>query len=247
MQEFAGFFDGVHIGEDEDGNDIYDREYNSDELSLMVKSFFKTGIYPNPSSNLQVTASDDMKVSVLPGAALLNGRFYQLKDGIKVLTLVDSDNTKARIDLIVTRLDLDKRTITTEVVRGMSSTQPQTPKLTRNERVFEICLAEVTIKPGVTNISQANIKDTRHIDSLCGVITGAITQIDTSELYKQYEAALMEKVEELNNLLESENAVGEILAGLDKKQDKVIKDKLSTGEYELEVRNGKPYLRVVKV
>ena len=47
-------------------------------------------------------------------------------------------------------------------------------------------MAEITIESASSDITQANIKDTRADSSICGIVAAAIKQIDTSTFYAQF-------------------------------------------------------------
>jgi archaellum component FlaF (FlaF/FlaG flagellin family) len=54
--------------------------------------------------------------------------------------------------------------------------------------IIELCLAYIYVGAGVTTITQANITDMRP-SNLCGWVTGLIEQVDTSELFLQWQTA----------------------------------------------------------
>lgn len=246
LKEFSGFFNGVYIGDDEEGKEIYDREYDSDELSFMVGSFFSNGVYPNPSSNLLVQAMPDMKVKVSAGQGFINGRYYRLlQDG--ELRINDSDVSLSRIDRVVLRSNLDERIIGLQVIKGTPSSRPTPPSLVRTDVIHDLGLAEIIVNANVKEIKQSDIRDTRHIQSICGIVATVIKDFDVSELFIQYEEALKERLKILDDILMEEDVAGKIFAELDKKQSKILEDEATTAKYVMIVKNGRPYLRVVEV
>ena len=75
---------------------------------------------------------------------------------------------------------------------GEFATTPVKPTMTRTETVKEYCLAYVYVGAGVSEITASAIEDTRADESLCGWVTGLITQLSTSTLFAQYDAMFRE-------------------------------------------------------
>ena len=246
LKEFSGFFNGVYIGDDEEGKEIYDREYDSDELSFMVGSFFGNGVYPNPSTNLLVQAMPDMNIKVLEGQGFINGRYYRLLQGGN-LKIDDSDVSLIRIDRVVLRSNLDERTISLKVIKGTPSSRPVAPSLVRTDTIHDLGLAEITVNANAKEIKQSDIRDTRHIQDICGIVATVIKDFDTSELFIQYEEALKKRLKILDDILMEEDVAGKIFAELDKKQNKILEDEATTAKYVMIVKNGRPYLKVVEI
>jgi hypothetical protein len=57
--------------------------------------------------------------------------------------------------------------------------------------MIELCLAYIYVAATVTTISQANIEDMR-ASSSCGWVTGLVKQVDTSQLFLQWQTAYQE-------------------------------------------------------
>jgi len=180
MSEKYSFFNSELI----DGN--YDRVYLAEDYARYFKSFIGNGIYANPSTNLQVTVNGvDMVITVASGKAWINGYFYENTNNL-LFTLSNADGVLKRIDSIVVQLDLINRHIKTVVKTGVFSVNPQVSELIRNDNIYEVQLATVYIGAGVIKINQANITDTRHNISVCGIVSGVVDQIDTTGLFSQY-------------------------------------------------------------
>lgn len=164
-----------------------DRVYKAEEWAEYFASFISNGIFPVPSSGLQVVAGDGMTITVNTGKAWINGYFYYNTSSLSV-TLATADGVLKRIDRIVVRWDLTNRTISIAVKSSAPSASPTAPALQRDADAYELCLADVLVNAGVTSISQANITDQRLNTSLCGVAAGIITQIDTAAFNAQLQA-----------------------------------------------------------
>lgn len=188
MAEMALFFESVNG----------DRRYKVTELVSYLRPFFSDGVFPNPSTGQQVKQNTeaDMFVLVQPGDSWINGRMYRIVDDAKRLRIDPSDSATSRIDRIVVGADYANRTITTYVKKGSPASSPQAPELQRDTTKYEICLAEVTIAPGATQITQSAIKDTRLDNAVCGIVTGLVETVDTTTLYNQLETWRLEFMEQ---------------------------------------------------
>lgn len=187
MAEMGLFFESVNG----------DRRYKVVELVAYLRPFFSDGVFPNPSTGLQVmeTVEKDMFVTVKVGDAWINGRMYRNLDD-KRIRLDPSDSATTRIDRIVVGCNYKDRVITSYVKKGTPASSASAPELTRNDTLYEISLAEITIAPGAVGITQSAIKDTRLDQSKCGIVTGLVDTVDTQTLYNQLETWRQEFMQE---------------------------------------------------
>lgn len=183
MSTTSGFFNSVNN----------DRVYDAEDIGNYFKGLISNGIFESVGNRLVVTANDGMSVSVDTGRAFINCHWMN-NDAAINLSIDAADVQYKRIDRIVVRLNTanDHRAMTLEVLKGTNSLNPTAPTLTRDGDIYELCLADVYIDAGVTAITQTNITDKRLDSTLCGFVTGIIDQLDTSDLYLQYNAAITE-------------------------------------------------------
>lgn len=176
-----------------------DRKYNADQMSMYFDRLITSGVFPNPSTQLQVMAGGGMTVNVLPGRGMINCRWIN-NDANYPLSIDASDVSLDRIDAVIMKLDLTEevRDIHIEVKKGTPSSDPAAPAMTRNEYVQEYCLATVYVARLAESLSQSDITDTRPNTTLCGWVTALIQQVDTSTLFEQWQAAYEEFYEESN-------------------------------------------------
>ena len=181
-----------------------DRVYRAEEWAEYFASFIGNGVFPVPSTSLQVVAGSGMAVAVKTGKAWINGYFYYNTSDLPV-TLATADGVLNRIDRIVVRWDLTERKISVAVKSSTPATSPVAPALQRDADAYELCLADVLVGAGVTAISQANITHRRLDGSLCGVVAGVVDQIDTDAFNAQLEAWFADykemSVDEFNDLV----------------------------------------------
>lgn len=164
-----------------------DRRYKADFFAEYFASFIANGVFPNPSTGLQVLANQNMTVAIKPGKAWINGYFF-VNDSDFLLTIDNADGVLNRIDRIVLQLNYLNREIVPVIKKGTPASSPVAVDLQRDADAYEIALADVFINKGVLSISQANITDLRLNSELCGIVHGTINQVDTTTIFNQYMA-----------------------------------------------------------
>lgn len=179
----SGFFNSV------DG----DRKYNADQMSNYFEGLISDGVYENVGNKMRVTAGDLMSVNVNTGRALIKCHWIK-NDAVTNLVIEAADVQLNRVDAVVLKLDNSDtgRVITIEIKTGELASTPRPPALTRTESVYELCLAYIRVNAKTTQIKQSNIQDMRGYTNLCGYVTGIIEQVDTTDLFAQYQAACEE-------------------------------------------------------
>lgn len=171
-----------------------DRLYNADDISNYFLKLISNGVFATPSNAMQVQASSGFTVSVSAGWGFINCKWLN-NDTAYNLTLDAADIVLNRIDRVVMRLNPgnDLRNVELAIVKGTPAQTPTAPAPTRIQGgTWELSLAQIYVAAGSTEITQANITDERGNTSLCGYVTGLIDQIDTTNLFAQYDAAFSE-------------------------------------------------------
>lgn len=183
MAEISGFH----------GSENGDRRYKADFWARFLGSFIGNGVYPNPSTNLQVIANGDMTVTVKAGKAWINGVFYE-NTSDRVITLDVADGVLKRIDrIVVSDITLERDTYI-KVKEGAFASTPAAPALQRDADAYELGIADILVNNGVVSISQSNITDLRLNSNYCGIVHGLFDQVDTTTLFNQYQAWYFETV-----------------------------------------------------
>ncbi len=187
MSIISGIFPSEILDIDESGLPIYDRAVDEEYFAKYHSEFLSNGVYANPSNNFQVMVNDLMKLKVKAGSCFINGYYaYDNFDGEIILEPASSDLD--RIDRIVARLDRINRKISIEVKKGAYGTASYSaPDLQRDDDIWELGLADVLVKKGTTQIVQANITDLRPIQEYCGYVYNPMQNIDTTDLFAQYD------------------------------------------------------------
>ena len=119
-----------------------------------------------------------MTVKVLAGWAWINGYWYH-NDNNLVLNVTANATAQTRIDGVFIRWDSNTRQISTIIAAGRT-----TP--VRTSPYYELKIAEIAIPTGATQITDANITDTRSDSSVCGFVTGVVDVIDSGDLFAQF-------------------------------------------------------------
>jgi len=165
-----------------------DRRYLAEDWAAYFASFIGNGVFPQPSTGLQVIAGDvGTTVIIRPGRAWINGYFYDNTDELTI-QLPIAHGVLPRIDRIVIRWSLTARDVYADVKPGTPASNPQPPALQRDADIWELGIADVRVNAGATTISQANITDQRWNTALCGVVIGVVQQIDPSFITAQFNA-----------------------------------------------------------
>lgn len=163
-----------------------DRKYDASMFAAYFNSFITNGVFPNPGTNLQVIANNDMTVTVSIGKGWINGYFY-LNDAILILPIEVADGILNRIDRIVVQFNTVARSITAKVKKGTFASTPVAPTLQRDADAYELAIADVYVGAGVVSVVGANITDQRMNTALCGWVNSLI-QADTTAIFNQYQA-----------------------------------------------------------
>lgn len=163
-----------------------DRRYKAEEWAEYFASFIGNGIFPAPSSGLQVQAGVNMDFTVRAGKAWINGYFFNNTTDTTI-QLDIANGVLKRIDRIVVRWGLTDRSVIIAVKKGALSNSPVAPALQRDADFYELALADIRVNNGAISITQANITDQRFNTALCGIVAGTVEQIDASVLTAQFD------------------------------------------------------------
>ena len=217
---FNALFDGVS----------YDREYNAEDFSNYLDGIVGNGVFPNPSTQLQVRAGSGMNVIVGAGNGWIFGH-KMVNSADLTLAIGSSDVLLNRIDAVVFYLDYDNRTMGIAVKEGTAAATPVAPSLQRNASKYEMCLAQISVPKQATAVTAAQITDTRMNSDLCGFVQGLVQQVSTTTLFTQWQA----QFEQWFEGIQAEFAAGNLF-----KQYEGVRT-VGTGEFEFDVSTYVPY------
>ena len=164
-----------------------DRVYNADQMSEYFDGLVSNGVYESIGGALRVSSASGMTVNVATGRAIIACKWIK-NDAILPLTVTAAHATLARYSAVVVRLDNTNRLMTITTKDGTPASTPTKPAMADTETIKELCLAYIYVRAGATALTQADIQDTRGLD-ICGFVTGLIEQVDTNNLWAQYQSA----------------------------------------------------------
>ena len=176
-----------------------DRLYSAEDFASCFALFIGNGIFPNPSSNLQVIANNTMNVTVKKGSGFINGRMY-VSDSDLIFKVPPPHSTYIRRDCVVLKLDMVNRNISVKYNQGVASSNPQFPTPVKNSDVWELVLAQINVKANSNQITQSDINDTRLNSNLCGIVSNIVNKVDTTTIFNQYRDYWERQREENQNL-----------------------------------------------
>lgn len=180
----SGFFNSEIIGYDAENMPVFDRAEEASFFAKYFSQFISNGVFPNPSTNMQVLATEGMEVKVDIGVCYING-YMGWVEPAETFEIEESD-LQARIDRIVARLDFTDRSIKLYVKKGTPLGNPVPPELQRDYDIYEIGLADIRVNANVIEITQANITDLRLNTELCGIVANQLQHVDTTTIFNQY-------------------------------------------------------------
>ena len=181
-------FDAMEVLNEESSQMEPDRQYEAAIFRKYFRMFLSNGVYFGDYKNygensLKVTADGGMNIKVLPGAGLIEGADFENTEE-RIITL-DRPTVSTRIDRVVVQFNASLDTRATKLIVKQGTNENMPAEIQRNENIYEICLAEVTVR-STSNIIESDIKDTRLKKDICGIVNSLIS-VDGEELYKKFQ------------------------------------------------------------
>lgn len=180
----AGFFNSVNG----------DRKYNAESISKYFSGIISRGVLQNYMEKFQVTAgasNEMLTVQVRTGKAYFSTGEWVENTSVVKLQLLAASTSLPRIDRIVLRRDKNEseRNVKIAIKTGTPATDPQPPIVSKNDYIEELSLAQIRVAANQTVINQSHIYDERGIDSVCGYVHQLVDNLDTTDLFTQYDYA----------------------------------------------------------
>ena len=152
-----------------------DRVYDASRFAEYFGAFIGVGVFPDPSTNLQIKVDSGMNVKIQAGKAWING--YILINDADYTMAIPTEAILNRIDRIVVRYHFANRDISIVRIAGTAASSPSVPTVVRDANMFELSLATIQIAAGTSAINAGMISDTRADISVCGYVSSTITNI----------------------------------------------------------------------
>ena len=171
-----------------------DRKVGPEIYERMLGDMFTAGVFPRgemlavaPASGMQITLKTGGAVLIRTDATSAGPRGYLYSNtAAQTLTCNVADGVAGRIDAVVLRWSRTARSVTAAIVTGTPAATPTAPTPKRTADIWELCLAQISVAAGATEITAAQITDTRETE-LCG-IASSIAQLDSADFYAQQTA-----------------------------------------------------------
>ena len=196
----SGFFNSEITGYDAENMPVFDRAEEASFFAKYFSQFISNGVFPKPSTNMQVLAVEDMSVKVDIGVCYINGYMGWVE--VPEIFEIEESDTQSRIDRLVARLSFLDRNITLAIKKGMAQGNPTAPELQRDYDVYEIGLADIRVNANAIEITQENITDLRLNTERCGIVANQLQHVDTTTLFNQYQSWLERVTNEAETDLE---------------------------------------------
>ena len=189
--------------------------YDADDASGYLSTRL-SGVY-SADEDFAVTANGDLTVTVSAGQAWVRPARFRGRSIIleqpETVTLTAADTVRSRIDRLVLRYDAAAKKTSLTVLTGTpDSASPTAPEITRTALVYDLCLADIRRPAGSTEVTAADITDTRAAEDVCGVMRDGVKGIPTAQLQAQALAIMTQLSTELHTKL---NALDAAIAGVE--------------------------------
>ena len=183
--------------------------YDADDASGYLSTRL-SGVY-SADEDFAVTANGDLTVTVSAGQAWVRPARFRGRSIIleqpETVTLTAADTVRSRIDRLVLRYDAAAKKTSLTVLTGTpDSASPTAPEITRTALVYDLCLADIRRPAGSTEVTAADITDTRADEDVCGVMRDGVTGIPTAQLQAQALAIMTQLSTELHAKLDALDA-----------------------------------------
>ncbi|MDQ7119174.1 hypothetical protein RCG39_08115 [Lactococcus petauri] len=155
-----------------------DRLYGANDFMRYFAAFLKTGVVMSFKDGLRVrSAQNGMNIQVGAGSAVISGGSYVNDETIGIQINVAS-SVQDRTDSIVLRMDKNARDTYLYY-------KPSDTTVTRNDIIFELQLAKISVKTNAVQITDADITDMRSDSTVCGWST-PFDNINVDGIVDQY-------------------------------------------------------------
>lgn len=162
-------------------NDVNgDRLYDAEDFMRFFAAFLKTGVVMSFEEGLRVhSAQNGMNIQVGKGSGVIDGNSYMNDEAIAIQVNVAS-SVQNRIDSVVLRMDKNARDTYLYY-------KPSDTTVVRNDVIYELQLAKISVKMNATQITDADITDMRSDSTVCGWST-PFDNINIDGIVDQYKS-----------------------------------------------------------
>ena len=166
---YRGGFYNNHVINGQD-----DRVYTAEDVRKPYDTVFSDGIMPEADGTagecLKVSSTGGMGISVEIGNAKLGGAWFENERPYNIT--LDVGGAALRYDCVIIRNDDSDAVREPSIYIKSLTSVPTINNLTRDDNIYEICVAYVKVAALATSISGSDIVDTREDGTLCNVMSG---------------------------------------------------------------------------
>lgn len=200
----SGFFDSLNG----------DRKYNVTQLSVLVSSLIKDGVFQNVGTAFSVIPNAGSEVLIGIGYGFFNHRWIQ-NDSLYPLNMGAAELLLDRIDAVVIEIDNTEsvRLGTIKTVKGAPSATPVRPALIKTDFVHQYPLAYILRPANNDNILVGSI--TQMVGTAeCPFVIGVQETLDIDFLFAQWGAQWSAWFQQMKDQL-TEDAAGNLQLEID--------------------------------
>lgn len=164
----GGFYNNKNV------NGVDDRVYTAEDIRKPYDVIYSDGVKPEADGtageSLKVSVTGNMTISVANGHAKLGGAWFT-NESPYIITL-DTAGSEDRYDCVIVRNDDSDDVRAPQIYIKSLSAVPTIADLTRTDKIYEICLAYIRVPALASDITSANLVDTRDDGELSNVMSG---------------------------------------------------------------------------
>lgn len=165
---WGGFYNNKRV------NGVDDRIYTAKDVRKPYDTVFTDGIMPDADGTvgdmLLVTLTGGMGIAVNAGSAKLGGAWFENTATYNIV--LDAVGSEFRYDCVIIRNDDSDDVRAPSIYIKSLNAPPTEADLVRTGDIYEICVAYIQIPSLSTELSDANLVDTREDGKLCNIMSG---------------------------------------------------------------------------
>lgn len=144
-----------------------------------------SGVF-SADEHFKASITDDREVTISTGLAWINNDAFAGKSVANTapvaVSIPVSDGALDRIDRIVLRFDKAANASTIALIQGTPASAPVAPAVTQASTLYELGLYTVLVPAASTVVLASHITDTRADETVCGLMSDAVSKISTTKI-----------------------------------------------------------------
>lgn len=161
----GGMFDSTKIVETVDGFPRGDKAVDAAFFARMMQCFYSDGVVRPGDGFLRVMPGEGMRIQVTPGCGWIDGHMGWVTEPVQAF--VEAGHSY----LVTLRLHRTEGAFTLDVLEDQST-------VARNDSIWELLLATVTVPADAVSVTEAMITDKRMDGTVCGAVNSPVAALD---------------------------------------------------------------------